>query len=178
LLGGFFFFALINSSNVFLLLRAKELGMSDLHILAAYIMYNLIYALSSYPFGVWVDTHGYKKLYLASIFVFALVYGLFGTPIAASWIIIALFAVYGIFSAVEDGVVKAWLSLHIEKEHRATGLGLYMFLTSFAFLIASTTTGFLWQTLGSAKTFSILSLSALFVLLYFFFITIEEKTQK
>lgn len=164
---GFFVFALINGSNVFLLLRAKELGMSDVYILGAYILYNCIYALASYPAGALADTYGFKKIYLCGILIFACVYGVFGASSLSIPLLFVLFALYGVFSAIDDGAAKAWLSLHIDKGQMATGLGLHMLLVSLGFFIASLGTGLLWQYMGGQTTFSILSLLSLFAMGYF-----------
>ncbi len=70
---------------------------------------------------------------------------------------------------------KAWLTLHIPKEHRAAGVGLYLFAVSGAFFIASVATGLSWQKFGGAFTFSMLSMLSLVCIAYFLLIRIDEK---
>jgi MFS family permease len=164
---GFFLFAIVNSSNVFLLLRAKELGMPDKYILAAYVLYNLIYALASYPAGALADKIGFKRIYVFGIIIFAATYGIMGFTTLSLPMIFIIFAVYGIFSGIEDGASKAWISLHIDKDKRATGIGFYLLSVSCAFFFASVATGALWGVIGGAKTFSIISLASLAIALYF-----------
>jgi MFS family permease len=167
LLIGFFLFAFINSSNVFLLLRAKELGLSNIHVIAAYVLYNLIYAITSYPAGAIADKFGFKRVYLFGILIFALTYGVLGSPALPVWMIFVIFAIYGIFSGIEDGASKAWITLHVSKECRATGLGLYLLSISCAFFAASIITGALWTYIGGSATFSLISLGSIGVGIYF-----------
>ncbi|MEJ7671275.1 MAG: hypothetical protein WKF59_00755 [Chitinophagaceae bacterium] len=74
LLVGLLLFAAFNSSDVFLLLRMKESGLSDTAVIGVYIFYNLIFALLAYPIGILADKLGLKKIFLAGLFVFAVVY--------------------------------------------------------------------------------------------------------
>ncbi len=172
---GFTLFALINSSNVFLILRAKELGLSDLWVLGAYVVFNIVAALFAFPLGIWGDKYGFKWMYVFGLFVFALSYGLFGFGLASTWALIALFALYGIFASVNDGTAHAWLSLHVPAEYKATGLGLQMTLSSLAFFAASLFTGILWKQVGSSLTFTILSLATVIMILYFALLRFESK---
>jgi MFS family permease len=167
LLLGFFFFALINSSNVFILLRAKELGLDDTYVLMAYVLYNLVYAAASYPAGVLGDRIGFRRVYVVGILIFAATYGILGFASLSLPMIFVMFAVYGIFSGIEDGASKAWITLHVDKDKKATGLGLYLLAVSCAFLIASISTGALWGVLGGGNTFSLISLSSLVIAFYF-----------
>lgn len=172
---GFTLFALLNSSNVFLILRARELGMSDLWVLGAYVVYNIVSAAAAFPLGALGDKRGFKWTYIAGLFIFALSYGLFGFGLHSVWMILALFGLYGIFSAVNDGTANAWLSLHVPAEYKATGLGLQMTLSSLAFFVASLITGILWNKVGSSLTFSIISIGTFLVMLYFIFLRFEGK---
>jgi MFS family permease len=126
-----------------------------------------MYSIASYPAGLLADKYGFKKIYIFGILIFAGVYGIFGTGDLDIFTLFIIFAIYGLFSAIDDGTTKAWLSLHIEKDQKATGLGLYMLLTSFGFFFASIITGLLWRYAGGAITFSILSILSLGVLIYF-----------
>ena len=74
LLIGLLLFATFNSSDVFLLLRMKETGLSDTTVIGVYIFYNLSFALLAYPVGILADKLGLKKIFLAGLFVFAVVY--------------------------------------------------------------------------------------------------------
>lgn len=73
LLIGLLLFATFNSSDVFLLLRMKESGLSDTAVIGVYIFYNLIFALLAYPVGILADKLGLKRIFLIGLFVFAIV---------------------------------------------------------------------------------------------------------
>ncbi len=74
LVAGLLLFALFNSSDVFLLLKMKESGLTDVAVIGIYIFYNLIYALMAYPVGILADKLGLKKIFLAGLLIFAIVY--------------------------------------------------------------------------------------------------------
>ena len=83
---GLLFFALVNSSDVFLLLKTKEVTGSDSTTILAYIFYNLVFALGSYPLGVLGDRFNLKKIFVAGLIVFAVVYA--GFAFAKSTVVI------------------------------------------------------------------------------------------
>lgn len=140
-------FALFNSSDVFLLLRAKESGIDDLTLIGWYIAYNLIYALASYPLGVLADRIGLKRIMLLGMLVFAAVYA--GMAAAEDAFIMAgLFLLYGIYAAATDGISKAWISNLVASSDKATALGSYAGFQSIASLLASSAAGLLWLLFG------------------------------
>ena len=71
---GLLLFSLINSSDVFLLLKAKQSGLDDTMIIAIYIFYNLIYALFALPMGILADKIGLKKIFIFGLVLFTMVY--------------------------------------------------------------------------------------------------------
>jgi MFS family permease len=168
--------AILNSSNAFLLLRAKELGFSDFYIIGSYIFYNLVFMLVSYPLGSLSDKIGFKPVYIVGILMFALVYSVLGFGISNPWILFAIFGLYGIFGAADEGMGKAWLTLHIKPEYKATGLGLHLTLNSLGFLAASIVTGAVWHLYGAKVIFSIISLLSLLVVGYF--LMLKDKSVK
>ena len=74
LVTGLLLFALFNSADVFLLLRMKESGLRDIYVIGIYVFYNIVYALLAYPVGIIADKTGLKKIFLAGLFIYALVY--------------------------------------------------------------------------------------------------------
>ena len=180
LVTGLLLFALFNSSDVFLIIKTKEIiGKDTIKIfnatfdadtitIAAYVVYNLVWALGSYPLGILADKIGFKKLFISGLALFAIVYAGFAFDPSITTIFI-LFAIYGIFSAATDGVSKAWITNIAHDKNTATAVGFYTSCQSICTLGASTIAGFIWENLGSAYTFSITSGIALLVMLYFFF---------
>ncbi len=174
---GFTMFSFVNSSNVFLILRTRDLGLPDLWILGVYIVYNTTYALASYPLGALGDRYGFKNTYLAGLFIFSLSYGLLGFGGSSIVFFVSSFVLYGLFSAIDDGSAKAWLSLHVPPEFKATGLGLQLSLSAIGFFVSSVVTGVLYITLGGTITFILLSMAGLFVITYFIFIVPDAENK-
>lgn len=180
LVTGLLLFALFNSSDVFLLLKTKEaIGKDTIKILnatfdadtitiAAYVVYNLVWAIGSYPLGVLADKIGFKKLFLIGLSLFAIVYAGFAFDPSIETIFI-LFALYGVFSAATDGVSKAWITNIAHDKNTATAVGFYTSCQSICTLGASTLAGFTWDRFGSSYTFSITSGIAVMVMIYFLF---------
>ena len=165
LLLGLLLFATFNSSDVFLLLRMKESGLTDTAVIGVYIFYNLAFALLAYPIGILADKIGLKKVFLAGLFVFAIVYA--GFAVNTNLIIFfVLFFLYGLYAAATEGISKAWVSNIVNKNETATAIGTYTGLQSICALLASSLTGFLWFRFGSVTTFIITACVTLLVILY------------
>ena len=145
-------FALGNSSNQFLLLRAKSVGFSDSDVILLYLVYNIVYMIFSYPMGRLSDKIGRKKLLIMGYFFYGIVYlgfAVFGFK-SAMWI---LFSVYGLYIALTEGVEKA-LVAEISPSHlKATVIGLHATFTGIGLLPASFIAGILWDTLGVTAPF-------------------------
>lgn len=166
---GLLFFALINSSDVFLLLKTKETTGSDSITIAAYIFYNLVYAAASYPLGKLADAWGFKKVFSTGLFLFAVVYFLFGIATAMPLIFVAFF-IYGIYAAATESIAKAWITNMAHSSATATAVGFYTSCQSLCSLLASAVAGLLWSTVGPLATFLFPAVAALLLLCYFFFL--------
>jgi len=165
LLVGLLLFALFNSSDVFLLLKMKESGLSDTAVISTYVFYNLVYALLAYPIGILADKIGLKKIFIAGLLVFAMVYA--GFAVSNNIIVfVLLFLLYGIYAAATEGVSKAWISNITGKTETATAIGTYSGFQSIAALIASSLCGLLWYNFGSLVTFLITAGVTVFVIIY------------
>jgi MFS family permease len=165
LVTGLLLFALFNSSDVFLLLKMKESGLSDTALIGVYIFYNLVYALLAYPIGILADKLGMKRIFLLGLFVFALVYTGFAFN-NNSILFLALFFLYGVYAAATEGISKAWISNMVSKKETATAIGTYTGFQSIAALMASSFCGFLWLTAGPKATFLITAGVTLIVIVY------------
>lgn len=146
-------FALANSSDVFLVLRAKQLGYSTTVTVLLYTVYNLVYTLSSPVFGSLADKFGRRQTLVGGLAVFALVYLGFAAVKAPAWLWV-LFAVYGLYIAATDGVGKAYAVEFVSAGERATAVGYLGTMTGVATLVASTTAGVLWQQVGPWAAFA------------------------
>jgi len=174
LLVGLLTFALFNSSDMFLLLKAKELQLSDTQTIALYIGYNLAYALLSLPAGILADKIGLNRVFLMGVITFSLVYT--GFAFASNlYMLIFLFTIYGFYAAATEGIAKAWISNLVNKNEVASAIGSYTALQSIAALLASIFAGIIWTKFGSQSTFLITaSISAL---VFIYFILINSKIQ-
>jgi len=177
LVTGLLLFALFNSSDVFLLLKTKEtIGDqtikifgnsfdSDTITIAAFVFYNLVWSLGSFPLGILADKIGYKKIFLSGLVLFAIVYAGFAFNPSITTIFI-LFFVYGLFSAATDGVSKAWITNTAHTKNTATAVGFYTSCESICALGASTFAGLIWEHLGSSYTFISTASIALIVFVF------------
>lgn len=163
---GLLLFALFNSSDVFLLLQAKQIGIDDSMVIKLYIFYNLIYALFAFPIGIIADRIGLKKIFLIGLLFFSLVY--FGMSINTNlYVLFGLFFLYGIYAAATEGISKAWISNISDKKDTATAIGTYSGFQSIFTMIASSLTGVIWFLFGAKTAFLISALAALLLILYF-----------
>ena len=145
-------FALGNSSNQFLILRAKNLGMSVLAALAAYLLYNVVYSVLSYPFGHLSDRIGRKRLLVAGYAFYGLVYVGFALA-RRPGLVWLLFGLYGVFSALNEGLEKALVADIAPVDQRGTFVGLHSTLTGIGLLPASLLAGGLWSLFGAPAPF-------------------------
>lgn len=147
-----FLFALANSSNQFLLLRAENLGFSPATVLLLYLAYNISYGLLSYPAGRLSDQVGRKALLVTGYAFYGAVYlGFALVPHRTQlWL---LFVLYGVYIATTEGVEKALVADLAPADLRATFIGLHATLTGIGLLPASILAGFLWKSVGPSAPF-------------------------
>ena len=146
-------FSLANSSDVFLILKAQQSGVSLQSTILMYVFYNLVYSLLSPYLGGLSDRIGRRPLLVGGLFVFALIYLSFGWA-DQIWQFWVLFATYGLYMAATDGVSKAYIVDLIPAEQKATGLGLFGTVVGVSTIFASTMTGYLWSHFGVVACFS------------------------
>ncbi|HEX2869273.1 MAG TPA: MFS transporter [Ignavibacteriales bacterium] len=164
----FTLFSLVNSSDVFLILKSRSIAGSDSLAIFGYVFYNVVYASFSYPAGILSDKIGKKNVLVIGLLVFSTVYLGFG--ISESFILMwAFFALYGIYAAATEGVTKAWVSDLIRDENRGSAIGLLTMLSSLAMMLGSVITGELWDLFGSSVPFMITSIVSFVVAVILFF---------
>jgi MFS family permease len=154
LTAGLLVFTLVNSSDIFLLLKIKESGIDDRMVIGIYIFYNLVYALASYPIGILADKLGLKRVLIAGLAIFAIVYTGFALNSSVTGFV-ALFFLYGIYAAATEGVSKAWITNISGKTDTATAIGTYTAFQSICTLIASSLAGLIWMKFGATATFAV-----------------------
>jgi MFS family permease len=163
-LGVWTLFSLGNSSDVFLILRAHDLGLSATLVILAYALYNLVYSALSWPLGALSDHVARTSVLAAGLAVFALVY--LGFALApGSWAVWPLFAVYGVYIAATEGVAKAWVADYVPAGAAGTAYGLFAAASGGALLVASVVAGLLWSQVSPEAPFLLGATTALCALL-------------
>ena len=140
-------FTLGNSSDAFLVLRAQAAGLNVVSVLGVLILFNIIYAAISTPAGRLSDRIGRRRFLLAGWLLYALVYIGFAFSVTA-WQIASLFAVYGVYMGMTEGVAKAFVADLVPQEQRGTAYGWFNGAVGLAALPASLLAGLLWQGVG------------------------------
>ena len=162
-------FALGNSSDAFLILRAQNVGVTLLAIPLVYALFNFCYASASIPLGSLSDKIGREKVILLGWISYAVAYIGFGlsTQTYQIWL---LFAFYGIYYATTEGVGKAFVADMVQPAHRGKAYGIYNALIGVMALPASIIAGYLWDTFSPATPFffgAVMAGSAAVLLLVF-----------
>ena len=147
-----FIFTLGNSSNQFLLLRAKNLGSPLSQVILFYLAYNIFYALVAYPASRLSDRIGRKTLLVSGYLFYGLVYLGFALnkSIHNFWF---LFGIYGLYIGFTEGVEKALIVDVAPVDLRATAIGLHASLVGIGLLPASLFAGILWKLWGASWPF-------------------------
>jgi MFS family permease len=136
-------FGLFNFPDALLLLRLNEIGFGVVEVILAYVTYNLVYAVASFPAGVLADRLPRSAVFGVGLVFFAVGYIGLGmtTDPALAWILIG---VYGLFTACTDGVGKAWVSALVGQDRQATAQGVFQGASGLAILVAGLWAGLLW----------------------------------
>lgn len=145
-------FALGNSSDVFLIMKARNVGFNLTHVILAYTGYNLVYALLASPAGWIADKLGKVRTLVFGFAVFAAVY--LGFALAdKGWMIWGLFALYGFYGAFNEGIAKAMVAHLSAGGNRASAMGYFQGALGFLTFGASTLAGLLWDKVSPAAPF-------------------------
>jgi MFS family permease len=152
-------FSLGNSSDVFLLLRAHNLGLAAVLVVLSYAVYNVVSATLSWPFGHLSDRIPRAWVIALGTVSFGLVY--LGLAVASqAWVVWPLFAFYGVFVAATEGVGRAWVADHVHSGSVGTAYGIFYAATGGAALVASLAAGMLWTFVSPAAPFVLGACSA------------------
>jgi len=141
-------FGLVNFSDALLILRASELGLGFAAVVIVYTLYNLSYAALSFPAGALSDRVPRRLVFAAGLAVFAIAYTGLGLAGSGGWVWLLL-PLYGAYTALTDGVGKAWVSDLLPERALGSGLGIYQALTGIGALIAGVWAGLAWGAGGT-----------------------------
>jgi len=145
-------FSLGNSSDMFLVLRAGNIGIPASQAPLLGLVFNVMFTLFSWPAGKFSDRFSRSIIAAAGYFVFAIVYFVFALAPSklAIWLTMAF---YGLFYALTNAVLKALVVESVAVSVRGRALGIYSFFTSVTTLLSSVITGALWKVYGAAVPF-------------------------
>jgi len=153
-------FGLGNSANAFLILRSGQLGLDRKWTILSYALYNLMASLTAMPAGAASDRFGRRNILIVGFAIYAVSYFGFGAA-NAGWLVWPLFALYGLFPALTDGVGKALAVDNAGSAGRATVIGIYSMVVGITEIAASYIGGLMWDRVNSRATFYIGSAFAL-----------------
>lgn len=151
-MGIIFLFTLGNSSDMFLLLRASNLGVPAALVPTLWMVHHVVKSATSLPGGSLSDRIGRKRVIIAGWLVYALTYAGFALA-RSSWHAWTLFVLYGLFFGLTEGTEKALVADFVRPEERGTAYGLFNFAIGIGALPASVIMGLLWQKLGPGVAF-------------------------
>ncbi|WP_407640460.1 MFS transporter [Aliterella atlantica] len=159
-------FNLGNSSDAFLLLKAKDVGISFTAVPLVLTAIHAGSAVSAYPAGWLSDRLSRRNVFLVGLGLFALTYG--GLAIARQpWQVWLLLGLYGLYQGITQGVLLAMVAATITPMSRGTAFSFLSLVAGFSLLLASLLAGWLWQQIGSWAAFGLGSASAIAAILYF-----------
>lgn len=167
-------FGIGNSSNAFLILRAKDTGIPVWETILIYAAFNLTAALASYPAGNLSDRWGRKNILLISFVIFAIVYIGFSQNLGILFLG-PFFLLYGLYQGIFRAVGKAFAADLSPLNFRATGIGIYSTIYGVSTLIASVVAGQLWVRIAPSAAFTYGASTAIAASLALFF-TLQPKS--
>ena len=140
-------FAFVNFSDALLLIRAQHLGLGVGSVIGVYCLYNLTYALASYPAGVVSDKIPRRIVVGCGLVIFAFAYVGLGVISTSTWVWV-LFPVYGLYTALTDGVTKAWIVDLAPPEARGRAIGVQGAVAGAGAIVAGIWAGLAWSGTG------------------------------
>jgi MFS family permease len=146
------FFTLAASSDTFLLLRAREIGISAAWVPVLWAFSNAVRALFSTWGGGLSDRFGRRTLLLLAWSLYAACYAAFAFVSGAA-AFVGLIAVYSVYYSLSEGTEKALVADLVPHESRGRAFGWLNGMAGLAALPASAGFGWLWGRFGSGAAF-------------------------
>jgi MFS family permease len=171
-----FIFTLGNSTDALLLVKANEVGVKVALIPLVYLITNMVSVILAIPIGTLSDRIGKEKILITGFLIYSVVYFGFGMTTGIGPIL-ALFALYGLYSAATDGIQKAYVSDIIDKNKKGTGLGIYNMLLGITLLPASLIAGLLYDKVNSSVPFYFGAVTALISAILMLIFILSGKNQ-
>jgi len=137
-------FSLGNSSDLFLILRAQNLGVRAALAPGLGLLFNLVYTSLSWPAGKLSDQIPRRTLVVLGYLIYGAVYLGFSL-VRGPQFVWFLFAVYGMYYAMTEGVIRAWIADLVPSSSRGSVFGVFNWLVGVAALPASLVAGWLWR---------------------------------
>ena len=153
-------FTLGNSSNMFLLLRAKDLGLPDYQVPLLWALVSFSAMLFSTPLSALSDRLGRVTLIVSGWGIYGVFYLIMGFD-GSTFLLWPLFAFYGLFMAATEGAEKAYVADFAPSDRLGTAYGWFNLVTGFMLLPASLLFGSLWQKFGYQAAFAFSACCAL-----------------
>ena len=137
-------FSLVNFPDALLLLRLHDIGFGVTEVILAYVGYNVVYTLLSYPAGVVADRLTPRTVVAIGLLVFATTYVGLGVTEdhLTAWLLIGG---YGAYTGLTDGVGKAWVSRLLPAGSQGTGQGIFQGVLGAGVLVAGVWAGLAWD---------------------------------
>lgn len=145
-------FSIGNSSDAFVILRARHLGLNASTVTALYMFFNIVYAVLATPLGALSDKVSRRAIIAIGWIIYSLVYFLLAISKGSS-LLIFIFALYGLYYALTEGVLRAMVADYVEEEVRGTAYGIFHTVVGIALLPASLLAGFLWDRISPEAPF-------------------------
>ncbi len=135
-----------------MLLKVKDLGLDGVAMPLFYLVYTITFAISAIPMGSLADKIGEKK-----ILTFGFLWAILGYLILAyaNTIITTIigFIIFGLYSAMTDGVERAWASKLVPTHQLAQGQGFLQSAVGLSSLVGGSLGGLIWTYYGSSLAF-------------------------
>jgi MFS family permease len=171
-------FALANSSDAFILLRARELGYSALGILGLVALTSVVGACSALPASAWSDRVGRRNVLALGWTIYAACYAVLGTGLVSDngWLVAAVLAIYGLFYGFTESVERAWIADLAPAQDRGRAYGIFGLIAGLIALPASLAFGWAWESWGSSVPFLASAAIAMFATALLFVYTPHSST--
>ena len=153
------FFSLGAFNFSFVLLRAKEIGVSESLIPIVYAVINVTHTAVAIPAGLLSDRIGKEKVLITGYGTFLLSALLLTLPYSNFLYAFLIAAVYGIYAGIVETVQRALIPRYSRNDLRGTAYGLYYLVVGSSFMVSNTVIGTLWEyvNLETAVSYSIIT---------------------